>query len=257
VLRTALTRQKEQIELVPSGGGRWISMNTTVKPFDDINVRKAVAAGMDRDALRLTRGGALLGDIATHYLPPNMAGFEEAGGMEGTGVDYLSKDGKPLPEVSAKYFKAAGYASGKYEGNEEILMVGSNAGVAAKTAEVVKENLERMGFKVQMRLVAQNTMYTKYCNSPSANVAVCPNVGWLKDFPDGQTILSPTFAGKNILEPSSTTDRSDQCPRLMALPPAAELAATATSPPTGLQAARRTAARVTSQPKRRAGSRVT
>jgi peptide/nickel transport system substrate-binding protein len=199
-LKDAYDNRKEQLKLVPSGGGRWVSMNMTVKPFDDINVRKAVAAGMDRDALRLTRGGALLGDIATHYLPPNMAGFEDAGGMEGTGVDYLSKDGKPLPEVSAKYFKAAGYASGKYEGNEEVLMVGSNAGVAAKTAEVVKENLERMGFKVQMRLVAQNTMYTKYCNSPSANVAVCPNVGWLKDFPDGQTILSPTFAGKNILE---------------------------------------------------------
>ena len=199
-LKDAYDNRKEQLKLVPSGGGRWVSMNMTVKPFDDINVRKAVAAGMDRDALRLTRGGALLGDIATHYLPPNMAGFEDAGGMEGTGVDYLSKDGKPLPEVSAKYFKAAGFASGKYEGTDEVLMVGSNAGVAAKTAEVVKENLERMGFKVQMRLVAQNTMYTKYCNSPSADVAVCPNVGWLKDFPDGQTILSPTFAGKNILE---------------------------------------------------------
>ena len=79
-------------------------------------------------------------------------------------------------------------------------MVGSNAGVAAKTAEVAKENLERMGFKVQMRLVQPQTMYTRYCNTPSAKVAVCPNVGWLKDFADGQTILSPTFDGKNILE---------------------------------------------------------
>ena len=79
-------------------------------------------------------------------------------------------------------------------------MVGSNEGVAAKTAEVVKQNLEAMGFKVQMRLVQQQTMYTKYCNTPSADVAVCPNVGWLKDFADPQTILSPTFAGKNILE---------------------------------------------------------
>ena len=47
--------------------------------------------------------------------------------------------------MSAKYFKAAGYASGKYEGTEKILMVGSNAGVAAKTAEVVKQNLENDG----------------------------------------------------------------------------------------------------------------
>jgi peptide/nickel transport system substrate-binding protein len=199
-LKDASQNRKEQLKLVPSGGGRWISMNTTVKPFDDINVRKAVTAGMDRQALLLTRGGKLVGDIATHYLPPGMAGFEEAGGMKGTGVDFLSVDGKPLPDVSAEYFKKAGYASGKYEGKEKILMVGSNAGVAAKTAEVAKENLERMGFQVQMRLVQQQTMYTRYCNTPSANVAVCPNVGWLKDFADGQTMLDPTFNGKNILE---------------------------------------------------------
>jgi len=43
-------------------------------------------------------------------------------------------------------------------------------------------------------------MYTRYCNTPSANVAFCPNVAWNKDFADGQTMLSPTFAGKNILE---------------------------------------------------------
>ena len=199
-LKDAYDNRKEQLKLVASGGGRWVSMNMTVKPFDDINVRKAVSAGLDKNALRLTRGGELLGDIATHYLPPGMAGFEEAGGVDGPGVDYLPKDGKPNLEVAAKYFKEAGYASGKYEGTEEILMVGSNQGVAAKTAEVVKQNLEALGFKVQMRLVQQQTMYTKFCNTPSADVAVCPNVGWLKDFADPQTILSPTFAGKNILE---------------------------------------------------------
>ena len=44
-------------------------MNTTIKPFDDINVRKAVIAGFDRNALLLTRGGKLVGDIAD-ALPP-------------------------------------------------------------------------------------------------------------------------------------------------------------------------------------------
>jgi peptide/nickel transport system substrate-binding protein len=199
-LKDASQNRKSQLVLKPSGGGRWISMNMTVKPFDDINVRKAVSAGFDRNALLLTRGGKLVGDMATHYIPPGIAGFEEAGGAKGTGVDFLSVDGSPQPDLSAEYFKKAGYASGKYEGTEKILMVGSNAGVAAKTAEVAKENLERMGFKVQMRLVQPQTMYTRYCNTPSADVAVCPNVGWLKDFPDGQTILSPTFNGKNILE---------------------------------------------------------
>jgi peptide/nickel transport system substrate-binding protein len=200
-LKDAAQNRKSQLVLIPTGGGRWISMNTKVKPFDDLNVRKAVTAGMDRAALLLTRGGKLVGDPATHYLAPGIAGFDEAGGMKGVpGVDFLSVDGKPLPDVSAKYFKAAGYASGKYEGKEKILMVGSNAGVAAKTAEVAKESLTNMGFNVQMRLVQQNTMYTRYCNTPSAKVAICPNVGWLKDFADGQTMLDPTFNGKNILD---------------------------------------------------------
>jgi peptide/nickel transport system substrate-binding protein len=42
-------------------------------------------------------------------------------------------------------------------------------------------------------------MYTKFCNVPKAEVAICPNVGWLKDFADPQTYLDPTFNGKNIL----------------------------------------------------------
>ena len=199
-LKDAVQNRKSQLVLAPGNGGRWVSMNTTIKPFDDINVRKAVIAGFDRNALLLTRGGKTVGDVATHLLPPGMAGFEEAGGMEGQNLDWLSADGKPLPDVSAEYFKKAGYASGKYEGKEKILMVGSNAGVAAKTAEVAKEQLEKMGFNVQMRLVQHQTMYTKYCNVPDAKVVICSNVGWIRDFADGQTMLAPTFAGKNILE---------------------------------------------------------
>jgi len=199
-LKDAYTNRKSQLVLIPSGGGRWISMNTTIKPFDNLDLRKAVIAGFDRNALILTRGGKLVGDPGTHILPPGMAGFEEAGGAKGFGLDFISEDGKPLPDVSASYFKKAGYASGKYEGKEKILMVGSNAGVAAKTAESAKQQLENMGFNIQLRLVQQQTMYTKYCNTPSSKVAICPNVGWLKDFADGQTMLDPTFNGKNILE---------------------------------------------------------
>src|SRR5262249_40171304 len=47
ITRDALAHHKDQIELVAGGLDRWITMNTTVKPFDDINVRKAVLAGVD------------------------------------------------------------------------------------------------------------------------------------------------------------------------------------------------------------------
>ena len=93
ILKQVVTTQKEQLTLVPNGGGRWVAMNTTIKPFDNVDVRRAVIAGFDREAMRLTRGGELIGDIPTHFIPPEVPGFEEAGGLKGPGIDFMSKPG--------------------------------------------------------------------------------------------------------------------------------------------------------------------
>ena len=198
VLAQVVDHQKDQLVLIPAGSARYVSMNSTVEPFDDVNVRRAVVAGFDREAMRLVRGGEFVGDIPTHMIPPGLPGFEEAGGFDGFGLDFMSKPAGDLA-LAAEYFKKAGYASGQYEGDEELLMVGTSEGVAEKAAEVAKENFEKLGFKVKLRLVTQDAMYTKFCNVPSANVAICPNVSWGKDFGDPQTILDPTFNGKNII----------------------------------------------------------
>ena len=70
-----------------------ISMDTSRPPFDDINVRKAVIAGFDRNAVRQQRGGEALGPIAQHCIPPGMAGFEESSGVDGWAaeMDWLAK----------------------------------------------------------------------------------------------------------------------------------------------------------------------
>jgi peptide/nickel transport system substrate-binding protein len=198
VLAEVIKGQDDQLELMPAGSARYISMNTTVAPFDDINVRKAVVAGFDREALRLVRGGEVMGDIPTHMIPPGMPGFDESGGKDGFGLDFMSHPAGD-PELAAEYFRKAGYASGRYEGDEELLMVGVSEGVAQNTAEVAKENFERLGFKVRLRLVTQDSMFTKFCALPSAKVAICPNFSWGKDFSDAQTMLAPTFDGDNII----------------------------------------------------------
>jgi peptide/nickel transport system substrate-binding protein len=194
-----------QLQLVPSGGGRWIGLNNTIKPFDNVNVRRAIVAGFDRQALALARGGKFVGDVSTHFIPPGVPGFDEAGGAAGPGYDFL-KNPNGDAQLAAEYMKKAKAdgvanisADGKWTGSQNFLMVGDNTGVAAKTAQIAKQNLEKMGFKVTLRQVTHDAMYTKFCNVPKANVAVCPNVGWLKDFSDAQTYLDPTFNGKNIL----------------------------------------------------------
>ena len=199
ILREALTERKDQIELAPGGGERWIALNTTSPPFDDVDVRRAVLAGFDREAMRLAYGGEASGDIATHFLPPGLQGFDEAGGLDGPALDFLAQPRGDL-ELAAEYFRRAGFASGRYEGGETLLMVGENVGVGANAALVAEQQFARLGFDVRLRQVALGTMFGKFCGIPSAEVAICPNVGWLKDFADAQTFLAPTFDGDRILE---------------------------------------------------------
>ena len=53
----ANSKEKKQLYFTPTGGSRYIALNTRKAPFDNIDVRKAVAYVLDRNALRLTRGG--------------------------------------------------------------------------------------------------------------------------------------------------------------------------------------------------------
>ncbi len=208
VLKQAVTRQKDQVAFVPSGGTRYIAFDTKVKPFDNANIRKAIIASSNRNALRLTRGGQILGDIASGWIPPGIPGFEEAGGLkQNTDLDYL-KNPEGDAAVAKKYMLAAKQedsslpidANGKWTGGDKILTIATNADPGKKTAEVFQGQMEALGFKLNFRIVPQDTLYTKFCGVPKQNVAICPNVGWFKDFADPQSMLDATFNGKNILQ---------------------------------------------------------
>jgi peptide/nickel transport system substrate-binding protein len=196
IIKTAITRYKGQINFTPGSGSRYIALNTKIAPFNNLNLRKAVLAATDRNALRLSRGGPAIGDIANHFLYPGVAGFDEAGGEKGTGVDFLANPSGDM-KVATQYMRKAGFPTGKYTG-PPILMVGANAGVGKAQAEVAQTQFLKLGFKVNLRLVTQNSLYTKFLGVPKANVQVSPGVGWVRDFADPQTVLDPTFNGKNI-----------------------------------------------------------
>jgi peptide/nickel transport system substrate-binding protein len=208
VLKQALSRSKEQVNFVASGGTRYIALNTTIKPFDNLNVRKAIIAASNRDALRLTRGGAVLGDIANGWIPPGIPGFEEAGGLkQNQDLDYL-KNPKGDPALAKKYMLAAKEedpslsidANGKWTGGEKVLTIATNADPGKKTAEVFQNQMEQLGFTLNFRIVPQDTLYTKFLGVPKQKVALGPNVGWFKDFSDPQSMLDATFNGDNILQ---------------------------------------------------------
>jgi peptide/nickel transport system substrate-binding protein len=203
-LKLAAQQYPDQLTITPSGGNRYISLNTQEPPFDDINVRKAVIAASNRTDLRNTRGGELVGPVATHFITPGIPGFEEAGGVEGPDLDFVQNPNGDLA-VAEKYMQAAGYDSGKCEGDCDVTMVGDDSPPGSDTAEVFANQLEQLGFKVSVQKVAHDVMYTKFCNVPKNEPDVCPNVGWIKDFQDPQAMLLVPFSGDAIV-PSNNSN---------------------------------------------------
>jgi peptide/nickel transport system substrate-binding protein len=202
-VKLGVTRYKGQLVAKPSATFRYVSMNTSRKPWSNVDVRRAVIAIFDRKAMQLARGGESIGEVASHFITPGFPGYEEAGGKAGPDLDYL-KNERGDAAVAAKYMKAAGYPSGKYTGSEEFLMIGANAGVAKKAATVAQAQFEKLGFKIKLRLVTPDAVYSKFCNIPKTGYDICPNTAWGKDFADPQSLLDATFNGENILQESNS-----------------------------------------------------
>jgi peptide/nickel transport system substrate-binding protein len=196
VLKQAVSRYKDQTTINPSQGNRYISFNTKKPPFDDVNVRKAVLAVTDRNALRLTRGGPSIGEIANHFIPPGIPGFEEAGGKAGPGFDFLANPSGNL-ELAKSYMKKAGFKDGRYKG-PKLLMIGDDQPPASKTGEAFQSQLAKLGFKLNYRQVPHETMISKFCGTTKDHPELCPNFGWGKDFYDAESMINPIYNGKNI-----------------------------------------------------------
>ena len=125
IVRLAYEKFRSQLEISPGAGDHYIAVNNKQGPFSNVNLRKAFWAALDRTAMNKARGGELVTNVMTHFIYPEIPGFEQAGGLKGPQVDY-----NDYPEgnvaVAAKYMKLAGYPSGKYTGSKTLQVVGSN-----------------------------------------------------------------------------------------------------------------------------------
>jgi peptide/nickel transport system substrate-binding protein len=225
VLKSALQSKRDQMSITPSQGNRYISLNTTVKPLDNVNVRRAISAAIDRNALRQTRGGPTLGTVATHFIAPNTGGFEDGGGVKGPGFDFTSSPTANVA-VAQKYMKAAGYKDGMYDG-PPILTVADDESPAKETAEAFQAQVAKIGIKLNLKEVPHATMLSKFCQFPKAKVGICPNLGWGPDFFSAQSMIAPLFSGKNIQQSGNVNSAMVDDPKLNA---AIDKAITVTDP---------------------------
>lgn len=221
--RTVARRYPGQTTRVPSGGWRWFPLNTQLAPLNDLNVRKAILAGVNREAVRAARGGAYTGRIPTHFLPPGMPGFEEAGGYK-AGEDFMRYP-RGNKSLARRYLRRAGYRRGRYSGKRELFVVTANVDPGLAQALVLERELEKLGFRVRLRTVPQDAVYTDWCQVPRRRVHICGSAGWFKDFADASSMLIPTFKGSEIFSAGNNNLPQLRVPRIDRAMEAAELLA--------------------------------
>jgi peptide/nickel transport system substrate-binding protein len=218
VVRLAAEKFKSQMQISPGAGSHYIALDNKVGPFKNINLRKAVWAALDRTAMDKARGGALVTNVATHFIYPTINGFEQAGGLKGPQGPQF--DFNQYPEgnmkVAEKYMKLAGYPSGKYTGNETVTMVGASGDPFEEDSQIVEQTLKDLGFTVKYTAVEASTMFAKYCNVPKEEITVCPSVAWIADFADPQTVLNITFNGTTITPTGNVNWSQTDIPKINA-----------------------------------------
>jgi peptide/nickel transport system substrate-binding protein len=201
VLKTAYETKRSQLSIAPLGI-YYAALNTTVPPFNNVNLRKAAIAAQNREAYLLARGGKLVGTVATHFIYPEVPGFSEAGGAKGFSQDFVSHPTGDM-SVACHYMKLAGYPNCKYTGSYgqygSVLIVGANTDPGPQEMQIVQSGLSSLGFKTTIKAVPQQTMYSKFCGYVKAHVNVCPTAGWIEDFPDPYAALFVPFSGQAIV----------------------------------------------------------
>ena len=197
VVKQAYQQYPSQITFTQGSGDHYLNLNNHAGPFKNVNLRRAVFAGLDREAIVKARGGALVSTPMTHFIYPGVAGYQQAGGAKGPQVPWNTDVNGNMTEAHA-LVKKAGYPSGKYTGTGTVQVVGGSGGNDQTIVQIVNNDLTALGFKTRVSLVDQATMYSKYCGVPKAEIDACPTAGWIRDFADPLSVLLVPFYGPAI-----------------------------------------------------------
>lgn len=147
----------------------YLGFNTTKAPFNNVDVRLAVNYALNKALISkdVTNGR---GPIAGQPLPPGMPGY--------------NKSIQPFPYSPAKAKKLlteAGYKSG--HGPTITMIYPSNSPDHIRTADIVQQELDAVGFKVNLSAISQVGSYWPYEDTATKpwNLAW---TDWFQDYPD-------------------------------------------------------------------------
>ncbi|WNM30403.1 ABC transporter substrate-binding protein [Streptomyces sp. Li-HN-5-11] len=190
-----------------SYGGRlvYLAINTKVKPFDNIECRKAVEYAIDKVAVQTAQGGPIRGDIASTVLPPDIPGYQKA--------DVYATAGNKGDVAKAKeHLKACGHStittniSARADRQQEV-----------DGATAIISSLKKVGINASLKSYPQGKYFTDYAGVPKFTEQ--QNIGimmmqWGADWPSGYGFLQQILNSKAISQSGNTNLSQYDNPRV-------------------------------------------
>jgi len=186
---------KPLLKLYPDDSTFYLSMNLTQPPFDDVHVRRAANFVQDKVGLIRAWGGPVVGDVATHILPPSLV----PDSLEGYDP-YPSPDHTGDVEAAKKEM-----AQSKYDTDQDgicdapecknVLHIIGDSGRERGMVPVIEDSLGKIGITLNTRLLGDQ--YSVILD-PTKKVPFGGGPGWGKDYPDAFTFFFYLFDGRVI-----------------------------------------------------------
>ena len=166
----------EQADYVVEGGQLhtgYITLNTQMAPFDNVDVRKAVNMAVNKDRIvQMINGRAV---PANQPLPPSMPGYDTE--YEGYAYD---------PEAAKAMLAEAGFPDG-FTTELYVMNVDPNP----RIAQAIQQDLSEIGVTAEIRSLAQANVIAAGGEADQAPMIWSGGMAWIADFPDPSNFYGP------------------------------------------------------------------
>jgi peptide/nickel transport system substrate-binding protein len=177
------------------------AMNTRMPPFDNVEVRRAVAAAIDRDQLAMLNRVNI--SPLTQLLPRGVPGYDP------------TFEGQRHDEAAAlEHMRKAGFAYDPSTGTggwpHPIVYTVTDPSFEANWAQVLQQQLARIGLRVELRLVPYPAYLALY---QRAGASQMHPQGDSADYPDPSAFFDHLFTSSAISDEGSSNSAFYSNPR--------------------------------------------
>jgi ABC-type transport system substrate-binding protein len=173
-------RLRSWLVRVPVVGTDYLFMNTEMKPFDNVLLRRAVSYAVNKPRLVKLTGGFY--SVANGIVPPTMPWTNSA--LPDYGYE---------PDKARALLREAGYPNGLKTTLEYI----QDGSVFPRLAEGVQQDLREIGIDADLRPVNFSAFIMRAGSRRQLPFGVW---GWFQDYPDPSDFLNVLFNGAGITE---------------------------------------------------------